>query len=274
MHKHLETLLATLKEFGLTETEAQLYAYLLPSRPQSYSALEIATALQLPRTSVYDNLLKLCERGFVQRVLRHKTLHFTANSVDFFDVLVQAEKDKAARLGRIAEHIKVLASTSTAHRAETQVRYYHGEQGLMQVMWNTLAAKGETIGYGSLGRFKVLRPAFIQRLYDEFVRRQIRDRVIIRSTPQTMQYLSVLGSDAYRQTFREARVFPDTLHVTGDVTIYNDIFSISHWEQEEMVAVEIQNYEFVKSQKSIFELLWRSALPVARYLQAEASNSQ
>ena len=53
----------------------------------------------------------------------------------------------------------------------------------------------------------------------------------------------------------------DHLTITGDTTIYNNIFSVMYWKQGEIVGVEIENPELVAMQKNMFEILWKIAKP-------------
>jgi sugar-specific transcriptional regulator TrmB len=77
-------------EFGLTDLEVRIYLYLLKSGSQTI--LEIARGLNIPRTSVYDNSLKLSEKGLVERELGYKTQKLSASPIQLFSTIIDKEK--------------------------------------------------------------------------------------------------------------------------------------------------------------------------------------
>lgn len=94
----------------------------------------------------------------------------------------------------------------------------------------------------------------------EMMQRKIQDHVIINPTKETLTYLRSRESNKYREQYQHTKVLPEqVLHISGDTTIYNNTFAVAYWKQGEVVGVEIENPELVKTQKSIFHILWKQA---------------
>ena len=56
--------IALLADFGLSSLEARIYLWLAKNQPQTI--LELASNLEVARTSIYDNIQKLLEKGLVE----------------------------------------------------------------------------------------------------------------------------------------------------------------------------------------------------------------
>lgn len=248
--------------FGLTKKEASLYLALSGKLP--HTVLELSRLLRLPRTTIYDHLTNLIEKGFVERIVKYKSQQFRAYPID---ILTHAIDQQQTRLATLTSSYEYLKSHIHEHgtTAETQARYYHGPTGIRQMMWNALSAEKEIIGYSVMGRKEIVGSAFLKRFLEEFAQKQLIDRVLINPSKHTIQH--VKDGDIPIQgkyiNMERIRTLPEAqLRITGDTTIYNNIFAVMYWQQKEIVGVEIENPELVTMQKSIFETLWKLAKPL------------
>lgn len=249
-----------LANFGLNKLEAKIYLFLVGKAP--LSVLGIAKGTGLPRTSVYDNLQKLLEQGLVTKSIKYKSQVFGAYPIEILETLVDRERSRLETLEKSLKELKTIASARPS-LLSTDVRYYHGEQGFRQMMWNALMAKKELIGYSEMGRVAVVGRKFIQRWDKEMQARGLIDRVIINPKKDTLTHLQREKKEAMTSPHERIRVIEErTLDISGDTTIYNDVFAVCFWKEGEVVGVEIENSGLVKTQKSLFEVLWGQAKPV------------
>jgi sugar-specific transcriptional regulator TrmB len=253
-------LVEELAAFGINQIEARIYLHLVNKQPKSI--LEIAQELDLPRTSVYDNAVKLAEKGLVQKIVKFKSQKLQAYPLSILQAFIDKEKSRVetlqGRLTTLEERIAHVVATPF----NTEVRYYQGAKGFQQMMWNSLRADKETVGYSQFGRVEVVGQKFGKKHFEEMIRRGIKDRVITNPKPEMLQLLTVDPLSESRDAFQSTRIMsPQKLYVSGDTMIYNNTFAVSYWQQGEVVGVEIENAELVKTQKSIFEQLWNLAQP-------------
>ncbi|MEK7577283.1 MAG: helix-turn-helix domain-containing protein [Patescibacteria group bacterium] len=250
--------------FGLSKQEANLYLAL--SGKPALTALELSRLLRVPRTSVYDNLTNLIEQGLIERIIKYKSQQFRAYPIETLQSIVDTQQSNLTVLSNSLAYLKThIHEASLATSTATQVRYYHGTTGIRQMMWNALSAEKENIGYSIMGRKEIVGSAFLKRFLEEFSRKKLIDRVLINSTKHTLQYLTDgnLSIGGKLANFERIRVLETSqLRITGDTTIYNNIFAVMYWQQKEIVGVEIENPELVAMQKSIFENLWTLAKPL------------
>lgn len=255
--------------FGLEKIEAKIYLFLLHKPPQS--VLDIARGLNLARTTIYDNGQKLIERGFVERIIKNKNQQLQAMPVSFLETVVKSEKQKAEALDDSFKELSRVLAMPANENTSTQVRYYHGKPGFQQMMWNALSAKDGHIGYSELGRIEIVGEKFLANWMEEMIKRGITDRVILPNTKDAISHLVGLTEKELRAKYQSTRVIePDVMHISGDTTIYNNVFAVTWWKQGEVVGVEIENAELVKTQKSLFELIWKQAKPFSSKLLPKA----
>lgn len=250
-----------LLSFGLNPTGARIYLHLLNRQPRTI--LELSRELNLPRTSIYDNIYKLIDKGLLEKNIFYKSQKLQASPVELLQTIVDQEKDRVQKLQSDLDFLKTAVTKTFSGSLNTNVRYYHGRQGYMQMMWNSLSADGETIGYSVLGRIEVVGEKFMTKWFQENINRKIKDRVIINPKKDSLKHLNTNGQKSFRDKFQKTRMLDEkTLYISGDTNIYNDIFALCFWKQGEIIGVEIENSELVKTQKSIFEILWKLAKPV------------
>jgi sugar-specific transcriptional regulator TrmB len=226
--------------------------------------LEISRELGLPRTSVYDGVAKLQDKGLVEKIVQHKNQRIKAYPVDILQTYIDHEKARAELL----QEKLVLLEQNIAHAdpsaLATEVRYYHGTRGMQQMIWNTLRAEDELLSYSQFGMANILGMSFTGKYVIERKRRGIKGRVVTNPQYVDKWRTKFIPGAEYRKAMQQCRVIPtELLHVTGDITIYNNVFAAAYWDKGEGVGVEIENQEIVKTQKTLFNIAWQQGEPVA-----------
>jgi sugar-specific transcriptional regulator TrmB len=250
-----QKLLEQLAAFDIGPLEAQIYLHLAGKPPRSI--LEIATDLNLPRTSVYDNAGKLVEKGLVERIVRHKSHQLKAYPLSILQTYIDREKSRIKSLqDKLVSLERDFPQTNSLPEA-TEIRYYHGTKGVEQMVWNTLKAKDEIISYSQFGLTEVVSNKFVDRYNQELVNREIHNRIITNPVNfENWRSSTKIGEDYTHTLLQCHTISPEKLYISGDTTIYNNIFAVTNWERDEVVGVEIENPDIVKVQRGIFDLLW------------------
>lgn len=256
-----ENIVDKLAAFGLTREEGRVYASLLGKPAQSILAL--ARELSLPRTTVYDLTTSLIEKGLLERIVEYKRMKVRAYEPKILEGAIQKQKDRVTQLEKNLTFLESHLPRSLNLAAQTQVRYYHGASGFRQMMWNALAARDEHVGYSIFGRSDVVGEKAVQQWMSEMIKRNIKDRVIINPKKESLRFLTKPGQHESRSIYQNTRMIDEkVLSISGDTTIYNNVFAVAWWKEGEVVGVEIENPDLVKTQKSIFEILWKLAKPL------------
>lgn len=253
-----------LKDFGLTEEEARIYVCLADG--QSKTVVELSRQTAIPRASIYDNLTKLSDKGLVETVVGHKTRFIKIAPLSMLDLLIEKRRAEAEDLEKNLVSLKEELKFPLMTGIVTKVKYYHGASGLQQMMWNALSAQKETVGYSEFGRIEIVGQKFLQKWVDQFHAKELSDRVITNRRPETLRYIGqYVKPKKHQLSLSDIRILPERrAYITGDTTIYNDTFAVCYWRSGEVIGFEIENKEFVRTQKTIFETLWKQAKPIRK----------
>lgn len=255
-----------LKKLGLDDREIEVYLTLL--NKESFTIWRLSKDSGVPRSTVYRVVEDLVSKKFAEWVVGHKVQMVKAVRPKDLGSLVEEKKSEYESARESLETLQGMVKDVMSEVPQTQVRYYQGKDGLKQLLWNSLKADKEVFGYSEFGRIEVTGKSFYNKYVAEFKKRGITDRAITNEVGLEYIKKHVL-TDIDRHQLEESgiRLIPeDIYYVTGDHSMYNNVYAISYWKMGEVVGVEIENPELVKMHRSIFEMLWKMAEPLVKYL--------
>lgn len=255
---------SNLLTIGLTQEESSLYLVLLEHG--ALGVLESSKLLNIPRTTTYRIVQSLQSKGFLKEIVSSRGKLYSAIMPSEMQFLVQEKESQLLEFKKSLAELQSVSSNMFASILKTQVKYYKGKDGLKQIIWNSLKAKDEIVGYSEFGRVDIVGKSFYSKYVKEFKEiYKLQDRVISnqRCIPYYQEY--VQGKPSHQLDADSLRILSEEIfYVSGDHSLYNDIYSISYWKESEIVGVEIQNAELVKLHKSIFEILWNLSKPIEK----------
>ena len=155
-----------LQEFGLSANEITLYVTLLKTGKTTANRLAKITGMK--RSTIYDNLNLLINKGVISS--------FTKDNVLFFESadphkLVYILEDKKKKIEKIIPELQKIKETI---QEKTGVTFYEGKRGVLSVLNDIIEQKKELWFYGSrkmaLIAFKHYPENFIQKRAEEKIR--------------------------------------------------------------------------------------------------------
>ncbi len=254
-----------LVKFGIAEKQAEIYVLLL--RQGNLRISDIVSALQMPRSSVYESLKGLFEIGLAEEVIENSFKRIRAypigslkHHLDENMLKIQKQAEDLTHLEKIFDILPGLPMSST-----TTVRYYKGVAGARQLFWNTLKSKNTTYVYSEWGRSRYLGIEFYKNFVAESRDRGFQEQVITNSTPRVLNSIKQhLDTPVSRTKLENIRFMPiDKIALKGDSFMYDDIYAQIFLKDGVISGFEIQSEPFVKTQRAIFETLWDTAQPVS-----------
>lgn len=236
-----------MKDIGLSEKEAKVYLILLSLGPSTVNT--IAERSDLIRTTTYDILKTLREKGLVASLVRNKILHFEAADPQKIIENLDAKKQKVQN---------ALPDLRKLHQIVPQgptLELYEGVEGIRTV-WQDILKEGTPLSaisnYQSVfNTMKYFSPRFIQQR----VQRKIPARLITEKTPGAIQ----TWKKNDKQELRETRFIPSLEHVKITEYIYGEKVAILATDPQNPLGILIRNKEFAEQQQILFELLWKQA---------------
>ena len=249
----------TLQKLNLDEKEIKLFLELQKTGVQSVQ--QISEQSLINRTTAYRVLESLEEKGLVEWIVDDQGRKVKASPPERLSNILSEQKRKITELeGELPSLIEQMKMVQPSMKLTTEVRYYKGESGIRQMIWNSLHAKETARSYAALRRREYIDPKFEKKFEEEWVRRKLKDKVIV-NEPRT-DYIKNQMVRSYRKTL-ELKIIPkEKYYLTNDIIIYNNILSIMSLEHGNLVGVEIENAEIAKTQKSLFDIVWEVAKPL------------
>jgi sugar-specific transcriptional regulator TrmB len=227
-----------LENLGFEGREIKIYLSLLKNREQT--ALEISRNVNVDRTTVYDILQRLKEKGVVSFIVKNKTKHF--NSLSAEELLVYY-KEKYNSLKEIIPNLK---NISDEQKEVLNVEVFEGVNGLKTVVKDLIESKNnyKVIGlrkaYDDI--FGYFKNAALIRLNEA----KVREKAIVSSGEE----FAKLKKGNYR--YLDSKIISKTTTV-----IYGDVVLFFIWKISSVVRMKSKILASV--QEEYFNLLWEIA---------------
>jgi sugar-specific transcriptional regulator TrmB len=253
-----ETLLKFLSYLELDLDESKVFLGL--SEKGEQTILQISREKVISRTNVYRIIERLLKKGVIEEIHHGNKKFYKAIGVEKLEILVKEQESRVEYLKKLLPELQMILPTEKSlDQPGTRIKLYEGLNGIKQMIWNTLKANGEVVGYTLRKLSEVTGEEFALKWMQEFSFRVLTLRDII-----TENYLDTLKSDPLVQqipTFRNESKYLSraTLNILNQVYIYNDVVSYYHWHEGQIVGVEIYDEKIAKFQKQLFEIAWQVA---------------
>ena len=238
---------------GLSDKQAEIYLLLLKQGITSLLGLSRRTTIN--RTTIYRIVEDLKKLNLVEEVVDDRGTKVKAVKPENLQLLLtQKETELNLLKNHLPDLISVLSAIKDKPSPSTQVVYFRGLTGLKQLLWNTLKAKTGVVGYGFKDWNVGVGKEFAEKIRQEYINRNIKSLELLNTLDQNQSFTDL---NNYKQVY-EGRMIPGSVvEIKHDTYIYNDVFAFYHFYQEELFGIEIHNAEIAKTQKQIFEVLWK-----------------
>lgn len=255
-----DSLQELLSPFGLEPEEIAIYEYLL--RNQASSAFKISQALGLPRTTVYRLIDRLILTQLVKELITPHGKAFEAGDVRELKIILQQREEELKNLKDSFKQLdKFTKNLSIPDIAKTKILSYKGIDGLKQITWNSKNAKDELriIEQSTMSQF--LDYGFSERARTEFLLNKVHTKEIsnLKEIPAWTD-IKQFVTDYWDCRYVDKKIF----EVKFEILIYNDVYAMYNYENDDIVGVEIYNKQLAGMQKQLFDFLWNNSKPMKK----------
>jgi sugar-specific transcriptional regulator TrmB len=235
-------LLLKLKDIGLNEKEAALYAAGLELGECSIQ--ELAKEANIKRPTAYRIMEELENKGLFSKVAKGKKYYYQAEDPETIFGLYKTRQEAFARL------LPELRMLHSKDGKLPKVRFYHGLEGLKAMYLESLNAKETIVGYGSIDDIWGLSREFIDDYMKERIKKKIHVRGIVPSTVESQEFAKLNPAQMRELVLVPKGSFP----MTNEINIYDNKVAIFSFREQ--VGVIIESQDIADSQKAIFNLAW------------------
>lgn len=252
-----DNLLGILEPFGLSQEESKIYLELLEKKIST--ALSLSRSLHIGRTKVYRILDKLIEKELVVQQLDTGGFKFIANDPNQLSLLLAKKESELISLQKnLPKVIEMLQSKVDSGKSGSKILYYRGQEGLSQVNWNLLRAKGEFLSYEVSTANAYLPHAEAEKLRQAIVEKKIFIRTLTNKIHQE-PYTEI--TELVKKWWQLKHIAPNILQIHSDIFIYNDVYAVCNYlDSGDVFCFEIYNQNMAQMQREIFEKLWQDAV--------------
>ncbi len=232
-----------LEAFGLGGKEQKIYLAALELG--SATANQIAQKADLNRSTTYDVLKALIERGVCSTVLKKKRTFFEVVPPKRLIAILEEKKQK------LSAALQELEAIQEAVVVKPTVELYEGKEGIWTALESLLEERQETLVAGPSSIFGLLSfiiPRFIRRR----VQLGIRARVIQEESQATFELIKRKGE------LREVR-YLEKYNPNAAIFIAGKKVLIIRLTEREPLAILIIDENVARSLKEFFEKVWKIA---------------
>jgi len=234
-------MLSDLEKIGLTKNEAKIYLCLLNNG--LVSAGNILKQTRMHRTTVYNILSRLKEKGLVSSITKEKKSFFSAADPERLRIMTE-EKNQV--LKQIIPKLRKIKANETS---ESEVQYFTGFEGLKTVYNDILNKKKNYVGYGSRPKIEKSLRYYLKHFIREKIKLGIKSKLIYNERSKF-----ILRSKA-----SEIRFLQEKYSSPVSTRIYADKVAIMILTTHEPFAILIKNKPLADDYRKRFQYLWKLA---------------
>ncbi len=241
-----------LESLGLKKKEAKIYLVLL--KEGSLLANALAKETNILRSSTYDYLDILVDKGFVTHTIQSGKKYFQA--VDPYKLLDQFEERKKQEEEILKEIIPKLTQLQGFQKKNVSVEVFEGKEGMKSAISYILKENpSKLFVYGSSGVGYKLLPFYLEHWHKQRIKRKIQMNIIYNETEEAQERIKK-GPALGKTNIRYLQIHHSSL--TGTL-IYNETVLLTIWNKETPLAIKIQGKDISKTYKENFDILWKTA---------------
>lgn len=246
-----------LSKFGLEENEINIYLLLL--KKGTSSATQISKLSKTPKTTVYRTLELLKKKRLVDEIVGKRGRLFDPAPYENLKHTITEQKKKLQSIEEsLPKLINLLSETTKEDLTKSKIKYHSGLEGLKQVTWNSSKAKD------ILRIFEIKdMSAFLNYDFCEITRLEfVKNRVSIRELTNEKKQPGWTNVAEMVKNFWELRyIDPKELTLEFEMLVYNDVYVMYNYQDDEIFCAEIYNEKLAQMQKQIFDFIWIKGKP-------------
>lgn len=241
----MQRMYSALREYGLSDKEARVYLAAL--RTGASSAGNLALEANLQRSTTYEMLTNLKNKGLISSFQKQKIFYFEAAPPQR---LLSHLHEKEMRIQRVLPQLEAIKKQTLE---KPSVQLFVGKEGVQTIFEDMLQEQQDYLALYNAHLFERLRhyyPTFMQHR----IARGMCARVIEHFSPLTQKRKKESLSEN-----REIRFTP--ICFKSNVFIYASKVAFIIINHEEIIGILIANRTVAETQQQVFEILWESAEP-------------
>lgn len=209
----------------------------------------------IPRTSIYDVLTSLQNRGLISHVTQKEKVYYQAQSIEHIDDNLESRKQEIEK-----QQQELQAASDLFHQLkldttyQPSVRFFQGEQGLIAIQREIQNARKPTYTIVDMAAIARKFPSFVsQDNLRDFHLHHIPKMDLMIKSEAALRYLRVAPVTEYHRV----KWLPESVQFQTDTLLWDGHVTILDYEGEPS-GVTIDNPAIYKTFLAWFQMMWGS----------------
>ncbi|MDO8529314.1 MAG: helix-turn-helix domain-containing protein [bacterium] len=235
-----------LKKIGLNDKESQVYLTLLELGEGSIGTISKKSSIK--RTTVYDVVNSLMEKGLLSVRKKDKKKVYVAESPKKLEQTVEANK---MTLSRIMPELLAIANI---FEKKPEIRFFEGAEGIRTVYKDMLSYPDQEITAWITDAFI---PFDRKWIYDYFIPERLKKKIWVRAIASGTEPMKKFAQEDLAH-LRKTKIIPQEKAIFKvEVDLYGG-YHVAIISFSEKIALIIESRDIYDTLKSIFEINWES----------------
>lgn len=245
-------MISELLRLGLTDEEARIYVACLEINGGPVSV--IARKANVHRVSAYHTLENLLEKKLLSEYNRNGVKCFAPEAPEKLEQLALERVNLAKML------LPQLKSLTSAKGFRPRIRFYEGMDGVERVFTESLAAKGEILGYTNLKQIGERIPTFFKQYTHRRMKSGIKVRYLSPNTVESVHAIDPFLPEKYDANLIEILlVNKDQFPFDNEILLFGNQVGIVSLNPDEFLGIIVESATLARTMKAIFDLAWLGA---------------
>jgi sugar-specific transcriptional regulator TrmB len=235
-----------IQDLGLSKKESEIYFNLL--KYGCLSAKEISKKVNILRSSIYDYLETLIEKGFISYTFKDNVKHYQAiNPNKLHDNFLEKKEKEEEALKEIIKGLNKINKDQT----KSNIEILEGREGLKSAMFNIL--KQEITEIFITGSSKTLSenfPLLVEKWNNLRISRKIKLKMIYNNV------LSKQDVKKRKMLFTTIKYIDQKEISFSNTIIYKNNILVIIIDKENPISIHIENENVYNTYKNNFNQLW------------------
>jgi len=247
--------LSALERIGLSKAEVRVYEALLKMGSTSLGKVTDETSLR--KSTVYECIKRLQDKGLVSYVVRDSMKYFEAAQPEhLLDFVNEKKKELDRQEKQLKALIPKLKSEFDMLKPRAEAHVYLGVEGFKTMRRDVLRnANGELLLIGAISREDEVMPTFFGWWNKERQANKISLKFLHKESvrKKTMTKIKFMGK------YFRTKFLPEELESPAVINIYGDRVVNVLWKNNEPICFMLINKDIANSYRRYFDYLWRLA---------------
>jgi len=244
-----------LEKIGLSKGEAKIYLTLLELG--SVPSGKIVKETDLRKSTVYETIGRLQEKGLVSYVVKKGKKHFEASHPDkILDFVQEKKKELESKEVEAVKFVDDLKQGYDTLKPHAEAHVLVGIEGFKTMRRDVLRnAKGELLLIGAMSREDEVIPGFFEEWNKERLKKNISMKLLHKESSRKK------ADDRKKMMVGkfDMKFLPKEIESPAVINIYGDRVVNVLWKYKYPLCFMLINKEIADSYRKYFSFLWKSS---------------